>query len=361
MSGEPSPLATERREFLLAELHRTGAVRGSVVAKMLGVSELTIRRDIAELARTGRAVSVHGGATLPADAELPSGGHEGRTLGMVVPSLEYYWPDVIVGARSAAEDASARIVLRGSSYDGGVGDRHQLTALLRGGRVDGLLVAPAAGTRLGARILPWLEQLPVPVVLMERQVPIAAGSHRLGWVTTDHALGADLAVRHLARQGHRRVAVMVGRESPTSVHVVRGWRDACASLHLDVDGREDVIVADPPSPDGRRDVRGALARVLARGATAVLVHSDLDAIAVLEACRAIGVRVPRDLALVAYDDEVAASASPALTAVRPPREEIGRRSVEMLLERIEHGADRSVQRLQLVPTLIVRESSVRTE
>ena len=43
---------------------------------------------------------------------------------------------------------------------------------------------------------------------------------------TDHALGAGLAVRHLASLGHRRVGVVLDEHSPTRPHVHRGWREA---------------------------------------------------------------------------------------------------------------------------------------
>ena len=308
-------------------------------------------------AKTGRVVRVHGGATLPDDIGWQPTEHPGRTLGMVVPSLEYYWPDVVKGARAAAKHASASILLRGSSYDEDE-DRRQISALLRSG-ADALLLAPAAGTRTGRRLISWVASLPVPVVLMERQAPLVSGSHRLGWVATDHPLGAEIAVRHLAAQGHRRIAAIVGRLSPTSTWVVRGWRRACTLLGLDVDPQADLITVDPPSADGRRDAHAALDAVLARGATAVLVHSDLDALALLDACADRGVRVPADLAVVAYDDELAATGTPALTAVRPPREEVGRRAVEILVDRLTYGADLPAQRVQIVPSLVVRDSSHR--
>jgi DNA-binding LacI/PurR family transcriptional regulator len=357
-SGSPL-LAAERRERLLSEVRRTGAVRASEFARTLWVSELTIRRDIAALAEAGRVLRVHGGATL---ADEPAGGvprtGERPTLGMVVPSLEYYWPDVIAGARAAAADLGARIVLRGSAYDGGEGDRRQLSRLLHAGTIDGLLVAPASDSPVGARLLPWLESLAVPTVLMERRAPVDAGSHRLSWVTTDHALGADLAVRHLAAQGHARIGLLVSRGSPTSVHVAHGWRSACSALELDVDTKGLASTIDYPS-HGRPVVDRALDHLLAAGVTALLVHSDHVALSVLRECAERGLDVPGDLAVVAYDDEVASTGQPPLTAVRPPREEIGRHAVELLLDRIVHGPERPVQRLQLVPSLVVRESSVR--
>ncbi|GIG30797.1 substrate-binding domain-containing protein [Cellulomonas marina] len=360
-----APLAAQRRERFMIELRRTGAVRVSAIARTFGVAELTVRRDIAALAAAGRVVRVHGGATLPELAGLAAAGSssgvqaDARTVGMVVPSLEYYWPDVVAGARAAAEERGVRIVLRGSSYDGGEDDRSQISRLLHGG-VDGLLVAPTSDGPMGARLAHWLESLPVPTVLMERRPPAATGSHRLGWVVTDHALGADIAVRHLAAQGHRTIGVLVSHRSPTSLPVLRGWRDATRALRLPVDPKEHA--ASISAPDSVwPPLEEELLRLRGLGCTALLVQSDWGALAVLAACRSLGLAVPADLALVSYDDEVAASATPALTAVHPPRGDLGRRAVDLLLERLDQGAERAVQRVQLVPSLVVRDSSVQVD
>lgn len=109
----------QRQERLLSELRRRGAVRVRDLARDFKVSELTIRRDIAALADRGLVAKVHGGATLP--NHLPPTGRPARasmrfTIGMVVPSLDFYWPHVVAGARrgwcARGERAAARIYLR---------------------------------------------------------------------------------------------------------------------------------------------------------------------------------------------------------------------------------------------------------
>jgi DNA-binding LacI/PurR family transcriptional regulator len=112
-------------------------------------------------------------------------------------------------------------------------------------------------------------------------------------------------------------------------------------------------------------------------ATALLVHSDREAISLVEQAQERGMRVPADLAVIAYDDEVAALADPPLTAVRPPRAAIGASAVELLTRRLgitradgdstrdgvgagsdpATGADRPVHRVELSPHLIVRAST----
>lgn len=72
-----------------------------------------------------------------------------------------------------------------------------------------------------------------------------------------------------------------------------------------------------------------------------------------------GVRVPRDCSVVAYDDVVAALSSTPLTAVSPPKAEVGRAAAELLLHRLARPLDTAgpVRRIELLPTLKVRGST----
>jgi DNA-binding LacI/PurR family transcriptional regulator len=94
------------------------------------------------------------------------------------------------------------------------------------------------------------------------------------------------------------------------------------------------------------------------GITALIVHSDPYAIRVAQACAETGVDVPGDLALVSYDDEIAHLGEPALTAVRPPKNHVGRLAVEVLVSRLLDGDRRPAQGVLVAPELVVRQSSL---
>src|SRR6476620_982673 len=92
----------QRHERVLSELRRSGSVRVRDLARELGVSELTIRRDIAALAERNLVTRVHGGATLPTQGAPARRPAPRFTIGIVVPSLDFYWPPIVAGARAAA-------------------------------------------------------------------------------------------------------------------------------------------------------------------------------------------------------------------------------------------------------------------
>jgi DNA-binding LacI/PurR family transcriptional regulator len=273
---------------------------------------------------------------------------------MLVPSLAYYWPTVAQGAEEAARELDLRVVLRGSSYEV-EDDRPQLTRLVDQG-VGALIVAPRMDAPTTHRTIEWLASTRIPVVLLERTA--VAGPHRavLESVVTDHALGAAMAVRHLVLLGHRKIGVVLAEHSPTRPHVRRGWLEATAECGLAVETVVDAVVPDARSPDANAALDRTLDRCLATGTTALLVHADAEAIALVQRCEDRHLAVPGDVSIVAYDDEVAGLFSPALTAVRPPRRSLGRAAVRLVADRLS-DPERPTHRVVVSPSLRVRDST----
>jgi DNA-binding LacI/PurR family transcriptional regulator len=355
-SDKRGPLQVTRRARLLEVLQRDGVLRISDLTQILGAAAVTIRRDIAQLATEGLVRRVHGGVALPsADEEPPAPVPGVASLGMLVPSLDYYWPNVAQGAQEAAREWGLRVVLRGSSYET-EDDRPQLTRLVEHQHVGALIVAPRMDAPTAGRTIEWLTTTGIPVVLLERTA--TAGPHHevLESVVTDHALGAEMAVRHLASMGHRRIGVVLAEHSPTRPHVHRGWLEAAAEFGLDTRATVDALVPPARSPLCEAALDRALDRALSTGTTALLVHADAEAVALVQRCEERHLTVPGDLSVVAYDDEVAGLFSPALTAVRPPRRSIGRAAVRLVADRLA-DPERPTHRVVISPSLRVRSST----
>jgi len=351
-------LAAQRHELILRAVRTHGTVRLRDLVELVGASAVTVRRDVTALADRGLVVRVHGGITMPRHAEpFPRGPQPASAhplVGLVAPSVEYYWPAVIQGAQTAVAAAGGRLLLRASSYDAAE-DRRRVHELLDRG-AQTLLVAPSTTGRAGVELLRWLGAQSVPVVLVERLPPPELPTIALDAAVTDHAIGAGLAVRHLATLGHRRIGLVTSRQSPHGEAIRTGWATAVSSLSLP---SGDVPALDVPpygSPQWTRAVDEVIDECLAADVHAVLVHADREAIGVLERARDRGIGVPDDLAVVSYDDEVAAASDPPLTAVRPQKHQLGALAAELALARLADPLDRPVHRVVLWPTLTVRES-----
>ncbi|MER7651410.1 substrate-binding domain-containing protein [Streptomyces rimosus] len=99
------------------------------------------------------------------------------------------------------------------------------------------------------------------------------------------------------------------------------------------------------------------AATLPRGRSkALFVHSDSEAIGMVERAPDRGLTVRGGLAVVSYDDEVAAASGPPLTAVRTQRRRLGSQAAETVLARMADPTKRPTHCLELWPTLAVRAS-----
>ncbi|MFJ4623854.1 LacI family DNA-binding transcriptional regulator [Streptomyces sp. NPDC088812] len=360
-------LVAQRRELLLSELKASGGLKVVDLASRLGVSRATVRRDLLDLEGEGRLSRVRGGAVLAAgqddaapDAPRPRGravapaGADRPAIGLVVPSATYYYPRVVAGVQAVAADRGARVVISLSDY--ATGQDAERVAELAASGVAGLLVASPGGHDLSEENLEQLGSAGLPYVLLERQPhdPFAACE----FVASDHRQGAFAAVRHLAGLGHRAVGLFTNG-SPTAELLRQGHQAAVERLGLDATG--PLVDSGRPtlgSGEAARHYDRFLDACLADGVRAALVHSDHDAIELMRHMRLRGLYPPRDLALIAYDDEIASLADVPLTAVAPPKRAIGEQAARLLLDRIDspESGEVPVRQMFLQPRLIIRSS-----
>ncbi|MFE4664326.1 substrate-binding domain-containing protein [Streptomyces sp. NPDC056716] len=351
-----------RHKEILQWLHERGTMRVSDMALELNVSAITIRRDVDALSKRGLLTRVHGGAVLPeprgqrmtvvSDGPAVVSGTGGRelVLGLIVPAADYYFPEVIKGAREAAAERGIRLVLGISQYDPEE-ERAQARRMLEDG-IHGLLITPCGP--VGAQS--WPAELDVPCVLIERHPDDDAwGAER---VVTDHAYGARIAVRHLVDCDRELISLILREDSPHSDLILEGYRGGLAAVGMTA--RESSVFRLPsPSTDPAERER-KLTDFADKAANdlleAVIVHDDHDAIVVLQRLRARGVDIPNAVAIVAYDDEVAALADIPLTAVAPPKRAVGAAAVDLIVRRLI-DPERPTHRLAILPELNVRASS----
>lgn len=188
----------------------------------------------------------------------------------------------------------------------------------------------------------------VPTVVTGR---VVRGAH-IDCVTTDEVLGSRLAVEHLAGLGHRHIAHLDGGDGASAGPRRAGYERAMQGLGLGEHTR--VVPAEFTEDAGARGVE----RLLASGdlPTAIFAANDLSAAGALDALLEAGLAVPGDLSVVGYDDVfLAGLRRVSLTTVNQPRREMGQRSLELLLQRIDGRTERVV-RIER-PTLVVRSTT----
>jgi LacI family transcriptional regulator len=180
-------------------------------------------------------------------------------------------------------------------------------------------------------------------------------------VSSDNAAGAEIAVEHLHSLGHRRVATITGPlHLPPAAERLSGFRRACERLGMEIP-EEYVAVGDFFLDSGERAARRLLA--LPQPPTAIFAAGDQMAIGVLHAAAGAGLSVPRDLAVVGFDDiDAAALVRPALTTVAQDQRTLGEAAVAALRDMLDAGPAKAGQTAdaRIVPTRLLIRGSSRT-
>lgn len=365
-------LQSERREALLRELRLRGSVRVAETARRFRVSDVTVRRDIREMADAGLVEKVHGGASLPRVTTRSTGDRRLGTarraqldapaavVGILVPTSDYYYSKVIKGAELEAARNDVRLIVAVSNYDASR-ELVQIRRLVDLG-VDAILATPAqlGSDPRGREVWELLASLDVPVVLMERPTVGVPAAHDLESVNSDHAHGAAVAARYLVALGHRRIGLAVNEQTPTAPLISVGLDRAVRELDLDPDGpRVSIPSIDHHSEEVRTTLEGLLDQCVATGTTAVILHTDHHGLTLTEIAEEREVMIPEQLSVIVYDDELAGLAEPRLTAVAPPKMEVGQNAVRLAVSRLadpDREDGMAHRRVTLLPRLQCRTS-----
>jgi LacI family transcriptional regulator len=176
-------------------------------------------------------------------------------------------------------------------------------------------------------------------------------------IIVDHNLAAHLALDHLQKLGHSKIAIIKGQDFSSDTET--RWRAIhSVAQEVRIALPENLCIqldGDSPTPEvGYRVTR----KLLERGEpfSALFAFNDISAIGAVQALRESGKRVPEDVSVVGFDDiQSAAYQNPGLTTVRQPLRQMGVVAAETLLARISNPAKNShPKRVTLKPELVIR-------
>ena len=196
-----------------------------------------------------------------------------------------------------------------------------------------------------------------PVVSIERDYRIDSVSKLL----VDSEQGAFDATMYLIRQGYTRIGMISGpltgpgSKSYGRLHQYRGFRRA---LQVGGIGFDSFLVADGDFrfSGGQEAMRRLLE--LPERPEAVFAANDLMALGAIDVARESGLSLPRDMAIIGYDDvPVAAHTSPPLTTMAIPKQELGRSAAQVVLDHLKNPGKAQPVRRIFAAKLVVRASA----
>ncbi|MBG6238524.1 DNA-binding LacI/PurR family transcriptional regulator [Mycetocola sp. CAN_C7] len=267
----------------------------------------------------------------------------GRTgsIGLVVPDLENpYFGAVCKGVQARARSAGYSVFIADTDEDADV-EREAVSSLAR--QVDGVILCSARNTDAAVLAL----AADGPLVLVHREVD------GIPSIAYDNAGGLRALMSHLVALGHRTIAYAGGPETSFSNrqrgNAFRAFTPPAAELEL-ID-----LGNFPPTFSGGVQ-SGDLA--IASGATAVVAFNDLVAVGLIDRLTQRNVSVPGEISVAGFDNTpVSTLVRPHLTTIDSPRRQIGRASVDLLLDIVTGAEAGSRPTPDLGVELLVRGST----
>jgi LacI family transcriptional regulator len=279
-----------------------------------------------------------------------------KILGIIVPNVDRsFFSSVVFGIEEVANKAGYNVMICQSHEDA---DKEVKTVdALMNAQVDGVIASFAKSTEDFSHFLK-IKERGIPLVIFDRANDELGVSH----VVIDDYLGAYKAVDHMIQQGCKRIAHLT---SPKKISIyrerLRGYKEALLANNLPFD-ESLVIESNMQLEDGRKSMEKLLK--LSKPVDGVFSASAFGAMGALQVCKERGVNIPKDVAIVGFSNENFTSFSdPALTTVEQHSLEMGNTAAQLFFEQLSAKATGKKilpQKIVLTPTLVIRESSLKS-
>lgn len=270
------------------------------------------------------------------------------TIGLIIPNiLNPLYPNVAKGVEDVFYQKGYNILL--SNTENKAKRERDSIEMLLSKKVDGLIICSGI---LERKDLDIIINQKVPLVLLGDYVE----DIDINIVYTDYLMGAYLATSHLINTGYKKIAHVSGpMDIKSSIGKLEGYKKALTEAGYNYD-EEYVIEGDNQIEGGHLALKKLLKK---KGKPdAIFVANDLMALGVMEAIKVAGYKVPKDIAIVGFDDiDVASLVEPKLTTVTHPVYTMGLTAARLLYDNIANEEEEIFkQQIFIQPTLKIRKS-----
>ena len=271
-----------------------------------------------------------------------------KIFGLVVSDIANpFFPELVKAIEEAAFERGYDTILSNTNYDA-ERTSHYVRRLIER-NVAGVAVMTS---EMSKELIDELAHREVPVVFLD----VGEKGKQMSNLRVDYEEGIEQAVLHLVALGHRRIAFISGKiDMGSSRRRLEAFQRTIKQLFPDVP--ELIFYGNFKIEGGRRAAHEILVTEASELPTAVIAANDLTAIGAISEFEAAGYQIPRDISVVGFDDiDFAALTKPALTTINLPRNELGRRAVEMLLKILDNPQEEGTE-IRIPTNLVIREST----
>ncbi|MFD1773811.1 LacI family DNA-binding transcriptional regulator [Paenibacillus rhizophilus] len=268
------------------------------------------------------------------------------TVGVIVANIMHRLStEICRGIEDYCQEQDINVILCNSDEDGEKEKKY--AEMLQAKQVDGIILLP---TGKNGSLYKKLAKHGYPILFMDRKVE----SVKADTIVVNNRESVYEAVSHLKERGHRRIALATAPLTiSTRTERTEGFRQAMSDHGLEC-GSRYVINAEISSLNRKF-------RELFDGPeppTALIAGNDLVLLEALAFVKERNLRVPEDLALVAFDNiPFAHLLTPTLTTINQPSLEMGRKAAERIISRIRSEEDLAPEEYVFKCELAVRQSS----
>ena len=320
------------------------------VAKVAGVGVMSVSRVVNGTRKVSPDIEYRVRAAIerigyqPNEAARVLKGQRARILGLIVPDLaDPFFAACANAIQETARTADYLTLMAAAGHREDVECREAEIMLQR--QIAGLIVIPS-----GRKNDYYLEAVRsgLPIVSLDRPLDNVAADV----IVVDNREASVRATEHLISHGHRCILCVADDESIfTRMERVAGYSQAMRKAKL------PVRVCTVGTTTGTLSDHLDLALSSTPAPTAIFAINDVLAVALLHELRRRSLRIPKNMALLAFDDfEAASLVSPTISVVRQPTAELGRRAASMLLDRLNKAGPPELSRVVLTTELVIRES-----
>lgn len=328
------------------------------IAKKLGISTSTVSRAM----RNAPDVNINTRKSVlalseqlkyqPSKLALSLKQNQTHTIGVLVPNLDYVLSSMVKGIDEVALEAGFTVMVCQSNESFGreiVNTRRLMESL-----VDGFLVSVSSETKTFDHINRIKDQ-ELPLVIFDR----VSSQLKAPSVEIDNKDGGFQATEHLIEQGYKKIAILAG---PKNLSISNDRLDGYL-LALKKAKRKPIPEFIVHCDFNQQYAYNATLELLnsKHKPDAIFAISDRMAIGAMLAIKEKGLKMPKDIGLVGFNNEpVISLVSPAISSIDQPAFELGKAAAKLFIERM-HNENMDDVNIVLKPKLIVRESSMRVQ
>jgi LacI family transcriptional regulator len=340
-------MATKKRPShpTLADVARKAGVGTTTVSRVINGGHRVSPDTLAKVHSVIEALGY-----MPNQAARILKGERTKTVGLVVPSIaDPFFSSCAEAAQAIARANDSLLIVTVTNNDPHT-ELENVNVLVRH-RVDGLMIVPANSQ--GEPLRDLLERIAIPSITLDR--PLYKSS--VPCVLVDNFNGARIATQHLIDHGYKRILCLTGE---TTLHTMRerlrGYRQTMEAAGLAV--LTNTSIKDYKSTEyAIESMLGA-----AEPPDAIFTLKNSTTIFAIEALLKLKISVPKNIALLGFDDfELASTLRPSISVVQQPAEDIGRIAAEMLFEQLlpvrrSRSAAKRTSQVKLETRLVLRAS-----